>query len=197
MTCSLVYGELQESLCNKCCKEFGKFQARIRRRDLLNSYPASADSIPRVLIDIPGASEQILNYQSSDSTSQLWEAAYGYKQTASDHRLGVPCTQNVSLRKTPAALAALSKLQKAAPGIGKGPTLVESRKEKGKRIIKEMQEARAQSKRIRFNVSFSKYTVKKNGMPAAPIVVCPPSIPTIENHDIWGPRSLLTCANSV
>ncbi|KAJ7210227.1 hypothetical protein C8J57DRAFT_1608161 [Mycena rebaudengoi] len=162
MACSLVYGELQESLCNKCCKEF-----------------ASAESIPRALFDIPGASEQILNYQSSDSTSQLWEAAYGYKQTASDHRLGVPRAQNASLRKTPAALATLSKLQKAAPGIGKGPTLVESRKEKGKTIIKEIQEAREQSKRIRFNVSFSKYTVKRNGTPAAPTVL--PEIAFVEN----------------
>ncbi|KAJ6579037.1 hypothetical protein B0H10DRAFT_2189124 [Mycena sp. CBHHK59/15] len=104
LACSLVYGQLQDALCNSCCHLY-----------------ASADSVPRQIFDLPGANEQIINHQTSDFTSELWETVQGYKQTASDHRLGVPRVQNASLKKTSSGKAGL-KLQKAAPGISKGQT---------------------------------------------------------------------------
>jgi hypothetical protein len=109
-----------------------------------SSYPAQADSIPRIIFDLPGAAEQIGNFQTSDFTFDIWELAQGYKRIASDTRLGLPRTLNQSLQKTPAGItSAASKLlkikalDKALPGIAKGMTRIQEAKEmreQGKKI---------------------------------------------------------------
>ncbi|KAJ7207274.1 hypothetical protein GGX14DRAFT_396679 [Mycena pura] len=127
MSCSVVFSQLRNTLCNSCCHKL-----------------AQADSIPRIIFDLPGAAEQIGNFQTSDFTSDIWELAQGYKRIASDTRLGLPRTLNQSLQKTPAGItSAASKLikikalDKALPGIAKGMTRIQEAKEmreQGKKI---------------------------------------------------------------
>ncbi|KAJ7745177.1 hypothetical protein B0H14DRAFT_3514606 [Mycena olivaceomarginata] len=95
--------------------------------------------------------DQITNFQTSDFTSEIWGLAQGYKQTASDTRLGLPRALNKSLQKTPAGIANAAKkanqikaLEKAVPGIAKGMTRVQ-----------EMRDTREQGKKIKIVVSFA------------------------------------------
>jgi hypothetical protein len=95
--------------------------------------------------------DQIATFQTSDFTFEIWELAQGYKQTASDTRLGLPRALNTSLQKTPAGVvnaakksAQIKALEKAVPGIGKGMTRVQ-----------EMKDAREQGKKIKIVVSFA------------------------------------------
>ncbi|KAJ7149433.1 hypothetical protein C8R43DRAFT_951913 [Mycena crocata] len=114
--CSVIFSQLQEVFCNRCCHDL-----------------ASAETLPRAILDLPGAYDQISNFKTSDYTSEIWELAEGYKRTASDTRLGLPRTQNTSLRKTPSALRQaerLRALEKAVPGIGRGMTRVQQTKDK-------------------------------------------------------------------
>ncbi|KAJ7138884.1 hypothetical protein C8R46DRAFT_1234129 [Mycena filopes] len=148
LACSVVYSELQAALCATCCQIY-----------------VSADSIPKAIFELPGASEQLLSFQTSDFTAQLWEVAQGYKKTASDHRLGLPRTQNPSLQK--AALAAVPT-KKAAPGISKGAT-----------ILQEMKDKREQGKKVKFTVLLckSKPTKGKGGFQHISI----PNVRPVEN----------------
>jgi hypothetical protein len=100
---------------------------------------------------LPGATDQITNFQTSDFTSEIWGLAQGYKQTASDTRLGLPRALNKSLQKTPAGITNAAKkanqikaLEKAVPGIAKGMTRVQ-----------EMRDTREQGKKIKIVVSFA------------------------------------------
>jgi hypothetical protein len=102
-------------------------------------------------LEPPGANEQILQHQTSDFTPELWQSIQGYKQTASDNRLGLPRTMNSSLKKTPAGLA---KLQEAAPGVSKGQTLAKTTT--GASIVQEMKDKRDQGKRVKFLITFAK-----------------------------------------
>lgn len=121
---------------------------------LCTSFLANADSIPKQIFELEGANDQILNFQTSDLTTQLWEIAHGFKKTASDHRLGLPRVQNSSLKKTLSAAAqGASSTKKAAPGISKGVT-----------ILQEMQDAREQGKKVKFTVLVYKLTPKKGGV---------------------------------
>ncbi|KAJ6520576.1 hypothetical protein DFH09DRAFT_1426935 [Mycena vulgaris] len=119
---------------------------------------AKADSVPRSIIDVPGAFEQIQGFQTSDFISEFWELAQGYKQTASDTRLGLPRTQNSNLQKThPASHSGSVRgqlhaktLEKAIPGIAKGMTRVE-----------EMKDTKARGKRIKMIISLAVNNGKK------------------------------------
>jgi len=105
---------------------------------------ANAENIPKQIFELPGAAQQILNFQSSESTSELWEIAHGYKKTASDHRLGLPRVQNQSLKK-----AAAAGVAKNVPGIAKGV-----------RLLQEMHEKRDQGKKIKFTIALYKVNLK-------------------------------------
>ncbi|KAJ6505038.1 hypothetical protein C8R45DRAFT_1181007 [Mycena sanguinolenta] len=127
---------------------------------VLTLCPAQADSIPRIVLNIPGATEQITIYQTSDFTSEIWGLAQGYKRMASDTRLGLPRALNTSLQKTPAGMTSMSKkllqtkaLERAVPGIGKGMTPVQ-----------EMKDARDQGTKIKITVTFAIAHVDKKAV---------------------------------
>ncbi|KAJ6579717.1 hypothetical protein DFH09DRAFT_1446198 [Mycena vulgaris] len=163
--CSENFYGLEEGACNKCLQLDGKSpidQASIRLQDPLCRSCclklAKADSVPRSIIDVPGAFEQIQGFQTSDFISEFWELAQGYKQTASDTRLGLPRTQNSNLQKThPASHSGSVRgqlhaktLEKAIPGIAKGMTRVE-----------EMKDTKARGKRIKMIISLAVNNGKK------------------------------------
>jgi hypothetical protein len=71
---------------------------------------------------------QLAEFQKSDFSTKILEIAAGYQSKASDHRLGLPRTQNASLKK--ATAASTSCFKKAAAGVSKGKTLLTEIQEK-------------------------------------------------------------------
>ncbi|KAJ6450145.1 hypothetical protein C8R45DRAFT_1084008 [Mycena sanguinolenta] len=163
--CSTDFYSLEEPACNKCValKEAAQIDKAAIRNPLCNRcchLLAQADSIPRIVLNIPGATEQITTYQTSDFTSEIWGLAQGYKRMASDTRLGLPRALNTSLQKTPAGMTSMSKkllqtkaLERAVPGIGKGMTRVQ-----------EMKDARDQGTKIKITVTFAIAHVDKKAV---------------------------------
>lgn len=98
LCCGIVFSQLVDPLCKGCCNKFAKADI----------------SIPRAVLDVQGAFEQIRDYKTS-----------------------LPRAQNTSLAKITAGTAQKKKLdalEKAVPGIGKGMTRIQEMKEKGKRV---------------------------------------------------------------
>ncbi|KAJ6515067.1 hypothetical protein C8R47DRAFT_1276176 [Mycena vitilis] len=145
--CSVVFQNLPDSLCQSCCNAFAK-----------------ADSIPRVIMDLQGAVDQIQSHQTSDLTSEIWELAKGYKQIASDTRLGLPRTLNSNLQKTPAGAA--NVLRRAAPGVAKGPSLA-----KGSTRVQEMKDKREQGTKVKIVISMAISAETATGKAKAPQAV--------------------------
>ncbi|KAF8164041.1 hypothetical protein K438DRAFT_1775736 [Mycena galopus ATCC 62051] len=146
--CSLDFHGLEGRCCNKCVELEGKSdidQVSIRLQDpfcngCCNKF-VKAESVPRVILDVPGAYEQIHNYQTSDYTSEIWELAQGYKQIASNSRLGLPRTLNANLQKTPSGISAGLRqqvknraLEKAVPGIAGRMDMKNTACEQGKKV---------------------------------------------------------------
>jgi hypothetical protein len=108
--------------------------------------------------------EQIQTFQQSDFTSEIWELAQGYKQMASDTRLGLPRTLNANLQKTPAGMA--HTVKKAGPGISKGATR-----------LQEMKDKREQGKKVKMVIGMAVSEETGNGKPKQPqnvsgLVIC-------------------------
>jgi len=125
--CSLVYTNLEQPLCNACC-----------------DFYVDEEAIPRVILKLDGAMDQLSSYRKSDVTSEIFELAAGFQSVASDNRLGRPRTQNTSLQK-----AAPSRFKKPAPGLSKGKTL-----------MAEMKAAKDNTGRIKITAGL--YLISKN-----------------------------------
>ena len=67
---------------------------------------ASADSIPREILNIPGAMQQLQTSTTSDFISAIWARAEQHQSSASETRLGQPMTRplNANLQKTPTGI---------------------------------------------------------------------------------------------
>ncbi|CAK5267439.1 unnamed protein product [Mycena citricolor] len=128
-SCSTIYTLLQEPLCAKCVTDL-----------------AASEDVPRSILDIPGAFEQVQNHQSGEPISaQVRDLAEHYKQTASDVRLGnKPRVMNTNLQRTRNAQVARSvgttTIQSnttaaiTALTATKAAATVQAQREKGKRI---------------------------------------------------------------
>ncbi|KAJ7205830.1 hypothetical protein GGX14DRAFT_397528 [Mycena pura] len=103
-SCSAVYGQLQGALCAACVKTW-----------------STSPAVPREILAIPGAMQQLVDPQSSDLTSAIWELAEQYQSTASETRLGQPTTRpiNSNLQKTQSAI---THNQRVASGASRGST---------------------------------------------------------------------------
>ncbi|KAF8182785.1 hypothetical protein K438DRAFT_1767220 [Mycena galopus ATCC 62051] len=144
----LDFHGLEGRHCNKCVELEGKseiYQVSIRLQDpfcngCCNKF-AKVESVPLAILDVPSAYEQINNYQTSDYTSEIWELAQGYKQIASNSRIGLPCTLNANLQKTPSGISAGLRqqvknhaLEKVVPGIAGRMDMKNTAREQGKKV---------------------------------------------------------------
>ncbi|KAJ7200804.1 hypothetical protein GGX14DRAFT_571813 [Mycena pura] len=135
-SCSLVYGQLRTPLCFPCCKKY-----------------AEATHIPPEVATHAVAADQILTFQSSNTTSEIWDLVAGHRPSVSQHRLGLakPRAQNPSLLKAQAARL------KPSPGISTGTST------KSQQQLQALRDQKNIANKVKFTVSLSKAVPKPRG----------------------------------
>ncbi|KAJ7215927.1 hypothetical protein GGX14DRAFT_391603 [Mycena pura] len=107
LDCSVDFLWLEDEVCvcNKCLE--------LRDKSKIEKVSIRADSIPRIIFDLPGAAEQIGNFQTSDFTSDIWELAQGYKTNRFRHAFRpTPYTESEPAENACGVTSAASKLIK-------------------------------------------------------------------------------------
>jgi len=118
--CSLVYTNLEQPLCNACCKFYDKKQFVCIYWSLYIICLSSVEEdIPQSIFKLDRVVKQLSTYWKSDVAAEIIAIAARFQDTASDNCLGCLRTQNTSLQK-----AALSQFKKPATGLSKGKTLM-------------------------------------------------------------------------